>query len=225
MEIYNGPWKVYAHVNKVNGKMYIGITSQKLEQRFGANGCGYRKHNVKFWRAICKYGWNSFDHVLLADHLTEEEANNMEMFLINQLDTVNDGYNCRGGGKAGKLSEDSRQKIREKRALQVIPREAIDHLAEINRGKSKSEAFKARDRECKRKYMVRIYCEETSIYYESISDASRKTGISKGSLSSAVHGFTKTAGGFHWRLIESLTTIPMGVGSSDPKWQSPALAG
>lgn len=207
MEIYNGPWKVYAHVNKINGKMYIGITSLSLEKRFGANGVGYKKHNVKLWRAICKYGWDSFEHELIANNLTEAEANNMEYMLINRLDTINNGYNCREGGRAGKLSNETKAKIREKRALQVIPRSTIDNLAEINRGKHKSSEFKERERECKRQFMKPVLCIETNIVYESLSAAMRDTGIHKSKISMAVHGIMKQAGGYHWKLIESLTTI------------------
>ena len=63
-------YKVYIHRNKINGKVYIGITKQKPENRW-RNGKGY-KQNIKFYRAIEKYGWNNFEHIVLVDNLTAE---------------------------------------------------------------------------------------------------------------------------------------------------------
>ena len=40
-------YTVYEHVNKVNGKRYIGTTSQKPEKRWGWKGSGY--FNQPFW--------------------------------------------------------------------------------------------------------------------------------------------------------------------------------
>lgn len=60
MIIKNGNYTVYVHVNKINGKMYVGITSQTVEQRW-RQGKGY-KHCVFFYRAIEKYGWDGFEH-------------------------------------------------------------------------------------------------------------------------------------------------------------------
>jgi predicted GIY-YIG superfamily endonuclease len=65
-------YTVYQHKNKINGKVYIGITSQKLEQRWGSQGCNY-KSSPHFYSAIQKYGWDNFEHNILFD-LTKEQA-------------------------------------------------------------------------------------------------------------------------------------------------------
>lgn len=61
---------VYCHTNKINGKKYIGITSQKPQHRW-KNGQGYR-NNEYFFRAIEKYGWHNFTHEILYTDLSKE---------------------------------------------------------------------------------------------------------------------------------------------------------
>lgn len=56
-------YTVYMHVSP-SGKRYIGITSQKVEKRW-ANGKGYKTQQY-FYRAIKKYGWNNFQHIIVA---------------------------------------------------------------------------------------------------------------------------------------------------------------
>lgn len=74
-------YKVYKHTNMVNGKVYIGITMNELNVRFGKNGSNY-KECPYFWSAIQKYGWDAFSHELLMDGLTKEEAGLKEIELI-----------------------------------------------------------------------------------------------------------------------------------------------
>lgn len=96
---------VYCHTNKVNGKKYIGITAQTLEQRCRANGNGYMSANQRvFFSAIKKYGWDNFDHEILADGLSQEEAKQKEIELIAEFHTyIGDpdcnGYNMTRGGE------------------------------------------------------------------------------------------------------------------------------
>lgn len=93
---------VYKHTNKLNGKVYIGITSQKPEKRW-KNGYGY-EGNEYFYRAIQKYGWHDgFDHEILTNGLNKETACEMEIELIKAYDSTNPnkGYNFSFGGDCG----------------------------------------------------------------------------------------------------------------------------
>lgn len=108
---------VYKHTNKVNGKCYIGMTGNSIEKRW-ANGRGYQ-HNAYFNRAILKYGWgDGFVHEIIADNLTKDEACNLEIKLIEELDTCNPnrGYNSDLGGTCEKHSQKVKQKMSENHA-------------------------------------------------------------------------------------------------------------
>lgn len=112
MEIYNGKYCVYVHTSKINGKKYVGQTCVKPEKRWNS-GKGY-KDNPYFWRAIQKYGWDNFEHEIVASNLTKEEADNFERLLIKKLELTNPnkGYNLQDGGSHGQPSELSRENIR-----------------------------------------------------------------------------------------------------------------
>lgn len=92
-------YKVYLHINKINNKKYIGITKQELKKRWGINGSGYAG-STYFYYSILKYGWDSFEHILLLNNLTESEAVAKEKELIKEYRS-NDkkyGYNTSSGG-------------------------------------------------------------------------------------------------------------------------------
>lgn len=54
---------IYKHVNKINGKVYIGITSVPFKARW-AKGNKY-KDNIYFFNSISKYSWSNFKHYIL----------------------------------------------------------------------------------------------------------------------------------------------------------------
>ena len=96
-----GKYKVYVHVNKINGKIYIGQTCNSLSVRAGRkSGIGY-KHCTHFYNAIQKYGWENFEHIVLIDGLSLEMANIIEEELIKKYNSMdrNVGYNMMSGGK------------------------------------------------------------------------------------------------------------------------------
>ena len=108
----NKQFIVYAHKNKHNNKQYIGITSQEPDKRWGKNGRAYLAKNNKgeyihkiFACALLKYpDWNEdWEHILLEENLSKEEAKKKEKFYIAKYHTfIYDeqchGYNMTPGG-------------------------------------------------------------------------------------------------------------------------------
>lgn len=89
---------IYMHKNKINDKVYIGMTSRKPEQRW-LNGNGY-KRQPKFFNAILKYGWDNFEHIILEDNIpTEKIALEKETFYIKKYNSVLNGYNVTEAGQ------------------------------------------------------------------------------------------------------------------------------
>lgn len=104
---YKYHYIVYIHINKTNGKVYVGITCRPVEARW-LNGRGY-KSNKHFYRAIQKYGWVGFIHMVFRSQLSKEEAAFMEQQLITayRADDPLHGYNKTKGGEGNYQGKNS----------------------------------------------------------------------------------------------------------------------
>lgn len=103
---------VYVHVNKENSKKYVGLTSNSVKRRW-ANGAGYVRCTA-FNRAIQKYGWDGFEHQVIAAGLTRSEAEIEERRLIAKFKSnqAEFGYNLTSGGETNKeISEETRKRL------------------------------------------------------------------------------------------------------------------
>jgi group I intron endonuclease len=114
--------RVYLIDNTVNGKVYVGITSKTLKERWSSHvylAEQYAKHKNLKWRtrfinAIMSYGKESFRMSQIADNLSRDEAANLEKIWIILLDSRNPdrGYNSTTGGDGGfNHSELTRQRM------------------------------------------------------------------------------------------------------------------
>lgn len=123
---------IYKHTNKINGKVYIGMTCD-IEERWGTNGVHYMSDTYSlFGRAVKKYGWDAFKHEILESGLTWEEANEREIFYIAlykcnvvRYPELNAGYNLTDGGcgtKGHPLSEEAKAKLSEQNSGAGNPR-------------------------------------------------------------------------------------------------------
>lgn len=100
---------LYMHTNKTNHKKYIGFTCD-TKRRWRNNGIEYKPHkkenmNRFFWNAICKYGFDSFEHTIILENLSFKEACIKEIEYIEKYNTTdkNKGYNVSSGGNGGKI--------------------------------------------------------------------------------------------------------------------------
>ena len=153
---------VYIHINTINNKKYIGITSKKPEDRWGLDGHNY--HNQHFNRAIQKYGWDSFEHIILQEGLTEEEAKQLEIKLIEEYNTTDPdfGYNKTIGGDGHARYRTDQERKR-----------ASKESAARSRAKVKQDPEKYKQRLQQMKDLKKQY-KEDPIMYEKILEANRR---------------------------------------------------
>lgn len=180
-------WCVYKHTNKANGKVYIGITSKKPEQRW-EYGRGYR-HNAYMQSAIKKYGWNGFEHEVLFENLTQEQASDLERKLIAEYKSADrrNGYNIELGGYGRKaISEETREKLRQNFLGEKNPNygkhlsdETRRKLSECNRGEKHPKYGTHHSEEARRKIGDAKRGEKNHFYGKHFSEEHRLK-ISKG---------------------------------------------
>ena len=136
----NKTYCVYKHTCLKNGKVYVGITSQKPEARWGHDGYRYW-HNAHFSNAIKKYGWENFAHEILYTGLTVDEAKQKEVELISVFKSNERefGYNQSSGGDPGAgvhCSEERKAKIRACRLGYIYSEETRKRISEANKRRS-----------------------------------------------------------------------------------------
>lgn len=102
---------VYIHKNKINGKVYVGITHYTNPKKRWRGGREYRR-NILFNKAIEKYGWDNFEHVVLFKNLPQKIACRIEILLIKRYRSKNICYNIADGGQGiSAMNEMIRSKI------------------------------------------------------------------------------------------------------------------
>lgn len=224
MIVLSDTYCVYIHTNKINGKKYVGQTHYQDNPNLRwQNGKGYVQSTL-FHNAIQKYGWNNFEHEVIASNLTKEEADNFEKLLIKELDTRNPryGYNLRDGGSNGKMMEETKRKIANansgERNYMYGKHHTQETKAKISQAKKgkpspvqgvvKSDEWRAKiSQSLTGKYLgekhpkaKKIKCVETNIIYGSSREAERETGINRTHILSCCQHKPHhiTAGGYHW---------------------------
>jgi group I intron endonuclease len=215
---YNGIWTLYCHKNKINDKRYFGITCQQPEKRW-MNGHGYSR-KLSIGRAIDKYGWNNFEHIIIFKNLIESDAKKLERIYIAMYETQSEkyGYNltCGGDGVCGfRHSDESRHKMSLAKSGENHPNfgkhlspETCHKISEAQKGRSGptkgipiSESHKQHISEAKNK-AVNAYDDDGNLIlsFPSARKAAQALGVNYKNISLCIHGERKRCGGYHWNF-------------------------
>lgn len=228
---------VYKHTNKINGKVYIGITRTNVELRWRSDGSGYRKC-PKFYNAIKKYGWDNFSHEILFTGLSKEEACTLEIALISKYTREGISYNISGGGEGcGIVSEETKEKLRQyrgekasmfgkhpsketiaKRLKTMRERGHYDnrdtsHLAIYRLRKGKDSPMYGRKPSEKTLESLRTPVVQFTLdgkyitEFASLKDASEAVGVTPAAIANSIKGKTIKAGGYLWEYKSNLENI------------------
>lgn len=194
---------VYMHKNKINNKVYIGVTKQKPEKRFD-NGYGYKYSNKEFWEEIKKYGWSAFEHIVLHSNLSKDEVSKKEEELVRKYDSTNPikGYNKIGGGfrtKRPDIAKLMRKRIGilnpnfGKQAPSKTKKALINHAKNGQFGINNPKATPVLQFDKKGSFIKEYECE---------IDAIKELDLSSNHIPEVCKGKRKTFGGFIWKYKE-----------------------
>lgn len=192
-------YKVYIHKNNTNGKVYVGATCKMLKDRW-RNGHGYKGHNQEFWNDIVKYGWDNFEHIVVATGLTKEEAYSMEISLIAEHNATDSsfGYNKQLGGKSGfrgiKMSAEQKARLSEYAKTRTGDKNPMWH-------KERPDLTK-RNLESGTEILQFSKDGDFIASYPSKREASRATGVDRKTLNKHLENKFSHAGGFVWKLAK-----------------------
>ena len=199
---------MYKHVAP-DGKVYIGITSTSLKRRWW-NGKGY-KHNLHFTNAIKKYGWDNFQHIVIRDGLTKEQAEIAEIATIRHYKSrdPNFGYNMAKGGKLSPASYEGRKRISEASTGRPNPnRGTCDYTPNRKIELTDEQVEKYISANVKKK---QVLCVETGVIYRSVREAERQFHLCHSGIARVCNKEPRyvTCGGYHWEYVND------GIGSQE----------
>lgn len=190
-----------------NGKKYIGVettTGKRKSIHKRATG-GQLVH-----RAINKYGWENCQFDYLYMNITPEEAWNIEINLIKELDLTNRefGYNISTGGRTSaigvKQTEEHKKRISE----------ALMNHDGYWKGKNRDDKFrnhmsqvmKGREITWKDKLSCKVLCHNNNLIYPSAREAGRVLKLCSSSIIKVCKGKLKHIRGFSFSYVEEKDT-------------------
>lgn len=194
-------YKLYLHKLKKDNRVYIGITKQKLKKRW-QNGLGYVR-SIYFYNAILKYGWDNFEHILLYENLTKEEAEELEKEYIKlyKSNIKEYGFNINEGGFSPTITEEQKIKISNSEKGKTISKETRKKLSASIKKYYEENGTTENMKKHYAKITKPVLCIETGKIYIGQKDL-KKDGFNACMVNLVCNKKRKTTGGCHWKFCE-----------------------
>ena len=204
---------VYKITNNINNKLYFGITKVGLKKRWIQHKCNSTRKTYHLYRAIIKYGIENFKIEVVKVCNTEEEMYQNEIEFINEYKTNNRlyGYNNSIGGEkstaGSKRTIEQRKKISDYQKTRVRKPHSEEtkskmRLAAKGRDMSKVYTISAKlNKGRPAKNIAPVYSVDKNGLikkYQSITEASKFTGILITSICNNLKNKSKKSGGLVW---------------------------
>jgi len=209
---------IYTAKCKITGEFYVGATTDSLKQRQLDHVERAQRGEVgKFYEAISTYGPNAFEWNQTDTANTVDELAQMEKEYIKKLNSKAKGFNSNCGGGIKKTvyqyNTNDGSLVNSYDCLQSAANAVNAYKTSIGNtciGQNKtckgyhwsynlSIPFNLKkDLRKKRVIQYSILGEQIAVY-ESVAEASRKSGISKSYIARVCRGERNSSGGFIWK--------------------------
>lgn len=106
-----------------------------------------------------------------------------------------------GPNKGHKWSDEAREKASERMTGNVLSKDTKNKISESNMGKKKPNGFSKKMSQVKDSIKIKVLCHQTGLIYESISLASKETGINPGHIQRIIKGTLKKSKGHTFEAV------------------------
>ena len=210
---------IYKIENLINGKIYVG-KSVNIEKRFKTHiNDSFNKNKPEYHhlihKAIRKYKVENFSFDIV-EECDENELNSREMYWIHVydccvLDGKDKGYNMTRGGEGSSsidvykvyklwdeglsIAEIADILHNDRHAISIRVKEYENYTQDEHKSRYYNLVAKSRQKEICQYDLIGNFINQ----YDSVLDASEKTGVGYRTICSNIQGQTNSAGGFQWR--------------------------
>lgn len=165
---------VYAHRKKDNGEIFyigMGVCQKRANRLSGRN---------RYWNEV--YNECDVEVDILAKDLTVDEAEELEMFLIEEIGLDN-LTNITKGGQKGRIGDrktkEEREKISNSRMGMKFSQKQKDKISKSKKGQNKG---------IKNHKSVQVYCGHLNKEFECILDCARELGYTRQYIQDMISG-------------------------------------
>lgn len=208
---------VYKATNKINGKVYIGITTHSLEHRKKIHIRDSKRIDTYFYRTIRKYGKDNFTWEVIDRAESKEELSELEKYYIKLYDSFDNkekGYNTTSGGyDSWELTEEEERHNRSERVKgknnpmygiespmkgKKFTKEHKEKISKALKGSYRPHVIGGNNPSAKQ--VINL---DTGEIFETLSEASKKYNISRQMIGKVCNGHNETAKGYRRAFIEN----------------------